>query len=119
MSTDPRVVIRRYLDLDAQLKELNAQVKILKKEHKDLDTCLLNIMVEQNASTFETPQLNLIRAESQNVAPLTIPLLREVCNTIFSREEKTNQFLAAVAEHRKNASKTRVRLKHVKRKDVD
>jgi len=108
--------VLRYLDLEKSIEELQEQMKVLKKEHQTLNNDILQIMLEQDASKFETPEINLVRSETVGQATLSIPLIKTVCERIFARPELTEKFINALQQHRKELGGTRIRLKRIKRR---
>lgn len=115
---DPASKVMRYLELDTEIELLQTQMKLLKKEHNTLNQDILQIMLVQNASKFETPSINLVRSETVGQATLSIPLITTVCNHIFARPELTAKFIAALQDHRKALAGKRIRLKRIKRRAV-
>ena len=94
--------IKQWVSLDSQLKTLNEKTKEIRNKKNELTDNIINFVDNNNlsSSTIKISDGKLKFAQTKQQAPITLGFLEGCLNDIIGDEEKVNQIMNYIKEHR-------------------
>lgn len=94
--------IKKWVNLDTQLKKLNDDIKTIRNEKNNISENIINFVDDNNlnSSTIKISDGKLKFAQNKQTAPITLKFLETCLLETIGDEEKVNQLITYIKEKR-------------------
>ena len=94
--------IKKWVNLDSQLKELNDKVRDIRGERNELSDNIMNFVDDNNlsSSTIKISDGKLKFTTNKQTAPLTLGFLEKCLMELFNNEESVGKIMEHIKEKR-------------------
>lgn len=94
--------IKKWVQLDTQLKTLNEKTKEIRNEKGEINTSIMDF-VEDNklsSSTIKISDGKLKFAQNKQTSPITLGFLEKCLNDVIGEEDKVKQIMKYIKDQR-------------------
>tara|TARA_B100001059_G_C17806249_1_gene569320 strand:+ start:1732 stop:2079 length:348 start_codon:yes stop_codon:yes gene_type:complete len=94
--------IKKWVNLDSQLKELNDKVRDIRGERNELSDNIMNFVDDNNlsSSTIKISDGKLKFTTNKQTSPLTLGFLEKCLMELFNSEEKVGKIMEHIKDKR-------------------
>jgi len=94
--------IKKWVNLDSQLKELNDKVRDIRGERNELSDNIMNFVDDNNlsSSTIKISDGKLKFTTNKQTSPLTLSFLEKCLMELFNNEENVGKIMEHIKEKR-------------------
>ena len=97
--------VKKWLEIDNEIKALDAALKLRKKNRKDLQANIMDFMGKYNIKDMNTDEGKLTYNETKTKKPINKDFIKNTLKAYFKNEEDSNNVATYLFENRETVSK--------------